>query len=167
MFSFRLKQPTALISSIRDLPRAARTAFNIEMRDVVKPAVQREVQDLVATYPGPVVYPFQFATARSRRAFFATNGFGKGIPTQRDGTLYRAWKTSYNFSEQVSSLFIRNSADYAKYVYGSLLQQQVAGHRNTGWGRDTVPALQLIDKYATDQIIDAWGRAVGLAVERV
>lgn len=165
MFNLKIRLPTDLTKSIKALPATSYKLMHVEMEKTVKPAVQREVTDLVATYPGPVVYPFEFGTAKSRRAFFATQGFGRGIPTVRTGTLMRAWQTRYRFTEQLGALIIGNTTDYAQYVYGFKGQRQIPGHFRTGWGRDLEPALQLIDEYATKLIIDAWGRSVGLAIK--
>lgn len=165
MFNLKIKFPTDLTKSIKGLPAASHKIFNVEMEKTVKPAVQREVIDLVATYPGPVKYPFEFGTAKSRRAFFATQGFGRGIPTVRTGTLFRAWQVSYRFSFPSGVLILKNTDPAAKYVYGFKGQRQIPGHRATGWGRDLPPALQLIDEYATKLIIDAWARSVGLAIK--
>jgi hypothetical protein len=42
--------------------------------------------------PGtPIQYPVQWDSEKQRRAFFATNGFGKGIPYTRDGGYERSW----------------------------------------------------------------------------
>lgn len=43
--------------------------------------------------PGdPIVYPVQWDSTKQRKAFFATNGFGRGIPTKRTGGGVAAWK---------------------------------------------------------------------------
>lgn len=165
MFNLKIKLPDNLLKSIKTLPTTSYKMMHVEMEKTVKPAVQKEVTDLVATYPGPVQYPFEFGTAKSRRAFFATQGFGRGIPTVRTDTLKRAWQTRYRFTDKLGALVIENTADYAKYVYGFKGQRQIPGHSRTGWGRDLPPALQLIDEYATKLIIDAWGRSVGLAIK--
>jgi hypothetical protein len=41
----------------------------------------------------PIQYPVQWDSERQRRAFFATNGFGKGIPYQRTHQYRLSWKT--------------------------------------------------------------------------
>lgn len=40
----------------------------------------------------PVTYPVQWDSARQRRAFFATNGFGKGIPYRRTNRYRFGWR---------------------------------------------------------------------------
>jgi hypothetical protein len=40
----------------------------------------------------PITYPVQWDSERQRRAFFATNGFGKGIPYQRTGRYIASWQ---------------------------------------------------------------------------
>ena len=42
--------------------------------------------------PGqPVTYPIQWDSEKQRRAFFATDGFGEGIPYQRKGVYERSY----------------------------------------------------------------------------
>lgn len=50
--------------------------------------IRNEMQE-----PGkPIVYPVQWDSTKQRKAFFATNGFGRGIPTKRTGQGVNAWK---------------------------------------------------------------------------
>jgi hypothetical protein len=165
MFRAHLSGLPELNARIRALRPAAKRNFDREMRNAVRPAILLEVRDLVATYPGTVRYPFAFSTDKSRRAYFATKGFGRGIPYKRTGTLARAWEVHYSFAEGKGQIIVVNTANAAKYVYGTPRQRQVPGHAHTGWGRDLPVAFQLIDEYATKLIIDAWGRAVGLAIQ--
>ena len=167
MYNLKIKLPDNLLKSIKTLPATSYKMMHVEMEKTVKPAVQREVTDLVATYPGPVQYPFEFGTAKSRRAFFATKGFGRGIPTVRTGELGRSWLVRYRFAQTIGTLILENTDPAAKYVYGNKGQRQIPGHFKTGWGRDLPPALQLIDEYAVKLIIDAWGRSVGLAIKQL
>lgn len=112
--------------------------FQREIDRVVIPALQREVTQRLAPPPGPVRYPFQFATARSRRAYFATNGFGKGIPYRRTGDLGRAWKVDHLKRNNGGVITVYNAAPYAGYVYGAPIIDgfnQVPGHARTGWGK--------------------------------
>lgn len=51
------------------------------------------VQDM--REPGkPITYPVQWDSEKQRRAFFATDGFGKGIPYVRTGAYQRGWTKS-------------------------------------------------------------------------
>src|SRR5689334_9970305 len=42
--------------------------------------------------PGAVAYPIQWTSDRQRKAYFATNGFGRGVPYSRTHDLVNAWK---------------------------------------------------------------------------
>jgi hypothetical protein len=42
----------------------------------------------------PIRYPVQWDSEKQRRAFFATNGFGKGIPYKRTHKYRLGWKTT-------------------------------------------------------------------------
>ena len=64
------------------LPDAA-----LERLGVVVSAIRQEM-----TAPGSEVqYPIAWDTPRQQSAFFATNGFGKGIPTGRSGRYEEGW----------------------------------------------------------------------------
>ena len=50
----------------------------------VREAVEGAREELSIPAPEPT-YPIQWDSERQRRAFFATDGFGRGIPTERTG----------------------------------------------------------------------------------
>jgi hypothetical protein len=106
--------------------------------------VGEDAKDELETYflysePGAVKRPIQWTSERQRRAFFATNGFGKGIPTRRTRSIINAWEVGVN-SEAGMQINIKNENPATRYVVGSL-QQDVRQatrfmqqfHRNTGW----------------------------------
>lgn len=100
---------------------------------------------------GGVKYPIMWTTEKQRKAFFASDGFGRGIPTRRTGKVSQGWKVT--FKDKVIKLY--NRVPYARYVYGgfdSRTENQQRFHRNTGWitgleGRQEIMtyALTLID----------------------
>lgn len=57
--------------------------------------------------------PIQWDSVRQRKAFFASDGFGRGIPTRRTG---RSLK--WEISPTGTGYTLRNSADHARYPYG-------------------------------------------------
>lgn len=70
--------------------------------------------------------PYQWQSEAQRRAYFATDGFGGGIPYQRSQELANAWQTKGSGVDQT----VINDAPYAQYVMGEQIQQ---GHRADGW----------------------------------
>lgn len=98
--------------------------------------------------PGPVKRPIEWTSEKQRRAYFATDGFGAGIPYRRSGQLQQAWDIRIDQGNGTFKIVIVNPAAAAKFVYGGLslrsnprLQQQF--HKNTGWER----AAGVIDVY--------------------
>ena len=77
--------------------------------------------------------PYKWQTAKQRRAFFESNGFGGGIPTVRTYKLRAGWKVKNDGAKTV----VINDAPYARYVQGDDIQR---GHIADGWRtfRDTV-----------------------------
>lgn len=79
--------------------------------------------------------------SRQKAAFFATDGFGKGIPTRRTGAITDAWDGEYIREGASEGLYrIFNSNPDHVYVQGELQQPF---HKDTGWD------------YAPDVIDDA------------
>ncbi len=85
---------------------------------------------LFAEEPGPVRYPIAWTSERQRRAFFATDGFGRGIPTGRSGALSRGWQHQVVARNFDVSGVIENLTPYGPFVQG---RQQQGFHANTGW----------------------------------
>lgn len=157
MYRTRLTQAPDIFAAFRGLDKKAKQRFRTYLRTDVKSEVQRDVVDLMAPYPAGVKHPFKFATAKSRRAFFATNGFGRGIPTTRSNQLHDSWDTQITDRHNGSLIRVVNLKPYSKYVYAP---RQVPGHRNTGWGGDFNTAIPLVTEHAEVLTIDAWAKAV-------
>lgn len=105
-------------------------------------AMQPEMNRLLNSYPAPVRRPIQWASDKQRRAFFATKGFGRGIPTQRTGRVL-AWRLAFTPqpNDAGGSIILENPTPYAKYVFGGFNAQgapQQPFHANTGYPRAIV-----------------------------
>ena len=73
--------------------------------------------------------PYQWESEKQRRAYFATDGFGGGIPYVRTGNLASGWE----FTEQDSNyttVSLENSVPNSPFVQGDNLQR---GHAADGW----------------------------------
>jgi len=67
--------------------------------------------------PGKAIrYPVKWDSEKQRRAFFATNGFGRGIPTGRSGRYTSGWQIAQDGS---IGYRIENSTPYSKYLGGT------------------------------------------------
>lgn len=101
--------------------------------------VRPEILDDLGYTPGPVKYPIEWASEKQRKAFFATKGFGKGIPVPRTGGISRAWFVEPDVQQNLgtASITIGNTDPAAEFVYGYLFARpgriQQPYHHNTGW----------------------------------
>jgi hypothetical protein len=66
-------------------------------------------------------YPIHWDSEKQRRAFFATKGFGRGIPTKRTGKYVRSWHIRRNPrpARATEGYSLINDAGHARYVGGS------------------------------------------------
>lgn len=158
MYVATLSPDLAVIDALREvtprLPDVAAQYFS----QTVKPALEAKVAATVAVYPGPVVHPFEFATDKSRRWYFANKvrSGGKGGEYARTGDLGKAWIVQIDRRSKDSFITIRNTDPAAGFVYGSGSQRQVPGHAATGWGRDLDSQLDQLSTDATNLVLDGW-----------
>jgi hypothetical protein len=157
---FKLTLPNSVFVARKNLKSRAKADFKRELQTKVKPELQRQVDDLLGGDPGPVSRPFVFATEKSRRAYFATNGFGKGIPFRRDDSIRTSWRVRVISRLSRDFAVIDNPKEAAKYVYGSPSQRQVPGHKNTGWGKDFEESIETIQENGVAMIVSAWKRSI-------
>lgn len=129
------------------LPQLSRRAFRGEVQRLSSPML-----DALTATPGKPSYPIRWKSDRQRRAFFATNGFGKGIPTQRSGKLQEGWVVDFEGSDFEDTVEVRNNTPYARYVQGDDAQPF---HLDTGWPQ----AAPIVSDFADDledALINTW-----------
>lgn len=73
--------------------------------------------------------PYKWQSEKQRKAYFATDGFGGGIPYQRTGNLSDAWDYEEANGNWTSVKLVNNS-EYVQYVQGDDIQR---GHKADGW----------------------------------
>lgn len=88
--------------------------------------------------PGPVKHPVEWESDKQRKAFFATDGFGRGIGAERTHDLSQSWGIVKSMFGNDIVVRFDNPQPYAAFVYGSLSKTnpgdyQQRMHKNTGW----------------------------------
>ncbi len=164
MYKFYVSPNPYFLQAFRDLPVKSQAQFRVELQTKVKPVLQKQVDATFGRDPGPVKYPIEWTSEKQRRAFFATDGFGEGIPTKRSNQLETSWVVVVGTQLRTNLITLYNPKSYAKFVYPGSRQQRF--HARTGWGKD-------FDKYYIDlqrtediEIANAWGRAVAFALRK-
>jgi len=124
-------QFTPLAEKIRNTKRDVARDFDVRRR----PVDQKALTWLRFT-PAKPHYPIIWQSERQRRAFWATNGFGKGIPTQRSGKLQASWFVNQTVTGSGGELRFDNFAPYATYVQGDQQQDMhiASGYHNVNEG---------------------------------
>src|SRR6266704_2116274 len=108
---------TAYVEGIQKAPDFTNTVVN----DTVN-RVAESVLKAFRTEPGAVVYPIQWKSAKQRKAFFASNGFGGGIPYRRQpegSRLVDRWRLAVVYdSNALTSIHLINDSDKRRFVTG-------------------------------------------------
>ena len=193
MFKVKLSLPD-LRSSFLDLPTRAQAQFRRELPRTVQPALQSLVKQLIAPPPGPVVHPFEFATAKSRAWYFANKvpkvptGGGHQFASAKSRAWFFANKVgknnrrprptgSYQRTGQIEASWVViigfQIRDLGLITVTNLKPasiyvfgpRQVPGHARTGWGKGFNQKFIDIERQARQLVADAWLRSVVAAAK--
>lgn len=122
MIAVEIVPPTAILNDIQATlqtsPRLMATAYK---RSTSRLAQRWKAALAVEPPPASQFYPIRWKTERQRRAFFATNGFGGGIPSTRTHELAKGWIVKIDTADKGGSIVVENRNDAAGYVYGDEL----------------------------------------------
>jgi hypothetical protein len=82
------------------------------------------------TIPGPPRYPIRWSSERQRKAYFASRGFGRGIPSRRTGEIVGAWQGEFVATSDGGTLALINRNPAVQFLQGARVQ---GFHLDTGW----------------------------------
>lgn len=112
------------------------------------------ILDVVRRYARPAYpnEPFFWSSEKQRRAYFASDGFGHGIPYSRTGLLGAGWDLLGYGRNQI----IVNYVPYAKWV--KQIETQIIGMKFRDWDvteQDIKPRLSWISRRFNEGVRDA------------
>ena len=157
-FTATVQSSTKNLERVRDLTRRAGDVVRETIEPRVAPRLTRVAQEIIGRDPGPVKYPIQWTSDKQRRAFFATDGFGRGIPTRRTGAYRKGYQVFVVPSPDGFLVVLRNDNPAAAFV-GGIWQQPF--HQDTGWAKvsDVKPQLAQVAELEISLILDEfWSR---------
>ena len=139
-----------IFSDTREFFKVAPDLFNRKIPSAARRVSRFARQEIQRTTPGAVSRPIQWTSEKQRRAYFATDGFGAGIPYRRTGQLMDAWRVRTDIETDGGIFELVNDSSYARYVFRP--DQQVF-HFNTGWRapEDTTIWRGVVD-FSSEQI---------------
>ena len=130
MYTAGVAFDTDVLDTIRTVAQQQPDIVARYVRRELRPFVSQQVDRRLRVAPPPARYPIQWASEKQRRAFFATDGFGHGIPYKRQKRAERGWHVTGNYTNTFSGVTISHDWDKSQYVYGP---RQQPFHANTGW----------------------------------
>jgi hypothetical protein len=155
--AFNVAWLDAIHAAAEVLPEAVGRFARRDLRPFVSQAVDRTLR----REPGPVVYPFLWASDKQRRAFFATDGFGSGIPYRRTRRYIHSWHVIGDYTDTFSGITVYSDSEVSEFVGG---RRQQPGHQQTGWP-NAIEVIQVISLEVNDRIevglplvLDDWWR---------
>ena len=150
MFRYDIAVDAPILDAYDALAQTAPRTLRAFLGGTMTNHLERQVQTRLAIEPRPVVYPIEWTSERQRRAFFATDGFGHGIPYKRTGGLKESWTVEFDTANLI--IAIGNKSPAAQFVVGERQQQF---HKTTGW-LDAQPVILDIVIEAIDLLADGW-----------
>lgn len=126
MIYLEIVPPTAILNDIQQAAQRSPTLMATAYKRSTQRLAQRWKTALgVEPPPAAQFYPIRWKSERQRRAYFATNGFGHGIPSTRSHQLARDWKVTVETVDNGGSIIVANANDAAGYVYGDDVNEVV------------------------------------------
>jgi hypothetical protein len=112
-----------LTDGFRKAPSVMKTVHTRNTRRFIS----RVLAQLKVT-PPPIRGKVPWASLKQQRAFFASNGFGGGIPHRRTGAMIKGWKGLFNANDQEATIEFLNNQPGAIFVFG-IYQQRMHKRR--------------------------------------
>lgn len=137
----------AIDQALGKSPILMKTAYERNSR-----RLRSRLQSRLRTEPGRPRYPIRWKSERQRRAFFATNGFGRDIPTQRTHQLANGWEVSVQSLANGGAIEARNDTVYLRWVEG---KDQQPFHSDTEWLLADDEILKYSEEF-NDILIETW-----------
>jgi hypothetical protein len=150
LISVEVRVDTDVLRAIADAALKAPGLMNTVYKRRVRSLRSRMLAEL-RIVPPPPNYPIKWKTARQRRAFFASNGFGRGIPTQRTGALLDAYDVVLSSTNAGGILQVINSAPHARFVIGDDAQPFHIDH----WPQ-IADAVVKYEQIAFTELVNDW-----------
>jgi hypothetical protein len=82
------------------------------------------------TIPGKPHHPIRWSSERQRKAYFASDGFGGGIPSRRTGSTVDEWTAGFEQTSAGGLVVLSNFNPAVRYLQGVDAQPF---HIDTGW----------------------------------
>ena len=118
-----------IVEYVKSLPRGVKI---VAMRAIAEYIIGNDSHGL-KHYPKRVQHgpgnPYKWQSEKQRKAYFASDGFGGGIPYKRTDALKNAWDYRETNS-QWDRVNLVNTSGYGQYVQGDNLQR---GHLADKW----------------------------------
>jgi len=123
-----------------------------------------ELQDTPEKRTYPDDYPIEWTSEKQRLAYFATDGFGAGIPYRRTGSMTGSWTVEGIELSNAYDIVVKNPVPYAKFVVGLLSTAQSPYmqrfHKITGW-QPAYPTVQFWFETMKEDFLAQWQKEVG------
>jgi hypothetical protein len=163
MFDVSVVLDLDVLQAVQETARQARPRMRRELGVIARGPIAEDAIRELSAEPGPVRYAkngrLRWKSERQRRAFFATNGFGRGIPYQRTHKLSQGWRVVLDDITASTGVFrIQNAQRYTRYVQGDDAQPY---HLDTGWPQ-AAPIIRKYEDAFQDAVIDVWHKVVSL-----
>lgn len=142
----------AIKDGIRQSPARMRIAYR---RNVGR--LKGRILAKLKVVPNAPKYPIRWKSERQRRAFFATDGFGGGIPYQRTNKLVNSYDVRMVDTAEGAIISVTNSDPKAQFVVGDWAQPF---HLDTGWVQ-MADVISDARKEAEEILIQTWYTVVG------
>src|SRR5258706_6582580 len=158
---------------LAQIPGRAAQIFRERLGSEISPELQSYVLAIMAETPGEPSSPFEFATLKSSRFYFwlitssVFSAASDGAHWIRSGEIENSWQVEVSYGALNATIRVFSNNPAAKFVYGPNPNDQVAGHKHTGWGEQFIRAQKLVLSQAKRATFVVWRESVKQAAKEV
>jgi hypothetical protein len=159
MISIKTRNIESITKKLGEVPWGARGAATESAAKVIIGNERTGLQH----YPNRVTHgagnPYEWNSEKQRRAFFATDGFGRGIPSKRTFDLRFGWRVS-KWGDGTAIRILNDTVEVI-YTMGKKMQH---GHITDGWRYygDVIAGLSPSINKAINEAVHRFLKAKGL-----
>jgi len=157
-YDVTITPPDDVLAAIQDQLQQAPTLMATVYKRNFQSRLQTRWRNALRVEPPDAsgYYPLVWTSIKQRKAFFATQGFGRGIPTPRTHALSQAWDVDIASAEDGGEITVTNDAPEAVYVVGESRQPMFDGSIGMiPWIDPDLVNVQFLEE-AEDVLIESW-----------
>lgn len=121
---------TTVAGTLDNIPQLASRVLRTKVRPYATKKLNSTLRKAPPARQWTEANPPPWTSEKQKRAYFASAGFGRGIPTKRTNRHIKSWRTRAYYKKKAGALIIYSNDPRGPFITGKWQQKF---HRMAGW----------------------------------